>query len=94
VATIAQYTKIMRDTQADIARKLGVDLSSADQQTRAIALSALAVQAMLIKVLVDKGVVSNAELLAASNAVRSANYMPQPEPAEPVLWDTTPVTGV
>lgn len=84
----------MRDAQWEIARKLGADMSTADRQTRVLMLSSLAVQAVLIKVLVAKGVTTDAELLGALNAARSdTSYLPPVEPVTPEVWDTTPVTG-
>lgn len=95
MTSIVQYVKIMRDAQWDIANKLGSDLSGADKQTRVLLLSNLAIQAVLIKALVDSGVISNAALLAALNAVRTDAYSPGQEPTFPVPWEVSPpVTGV
>lgn len=94
MTTIPQYVKIMRDTQWDIAKRLGADISATDQQTRIALLSNLSVQAVLIKLLVDKGIVTDAELLTAVNALRSSPWQPPREPPQPAPWDTTPVTGV
>jgi hypothetical protein len=94
VATIPQYTTVMRNLQWDICRRLGVDMSAATDVERAMAISALAVQATLINLLVTKGVISDVELLAAVNAVRSSPWSPPPEPVRPVEWNTTPVTGI
>lgn len=93
MATIPQYTTVMRNLQWDICKRLGVDMSAATDVERAMAISALAVQATLINLLVTKGVVTNTELLAAVNAVRSSPWFPPPEPVRPVSWDTDPVTG-
>ena len=94
MASIVQYVKIMRDAQWELAQKLGADLSAADRQTRVVILSSLAVQAVLIKLLVTKGVVKDSELLAALNATRDdVSYFPPVEPVGPSVWDTTPVTG-
>lgn len=94
MSTIPQYVKIMRDAMADIAQRLGVDLSQEPKATRALALSNLAVQSVLIKALVDKGVITDTELLAAVNAMRSSAWSPGSLPVRPVDWDTTPVTGI
>jgi hypothetical protein len=92
--TIVQYVQIMRNAQWDLARKLGADLSAADRQTRVLMISTLAVQAVLIEVLVAKGVVKDAELLGALNAARAdPSYLPPVEPVYPVIWNTDPVTG-
>lgn len=94
MATIPQYTTVMRNLQWDICRRLGVEMSAATDVERALAISGLAVQATLINLLVTKGVVTNAELLAAVNAVRSSPWFPPPEPITPIPWDTAPVTGL
>lgn len=94
MASIVQYTKIMRDAQWSIARKLGADPSTSDKQTRVMMISALVVLATLIKLLVDTGKLTDAQLLAAINQVRSDAYQPPEEPSDPSPWDTTPVTGI
>jgi hypothetical protein len=94
MTTISQYVKVMRDAQADAARRLGMDLATTDKAFRIAALSALAVQAVVVKALVDKGVITDTELLTALNAMRASGYRPAEEPVNPAPWDTTPVTGV
>lgn len=94
MTSVVQYTKIMRDAQWDVAKKLGVDLAYEDKSLRAMLLANLAVTATLIKVLVDTGNITDVQLLSAINVVRSAAYSPGVEPIDPVIWDTTPVTGV
>lgn len=94
MTSVVQYVKIMRDAQYDMGIKLGVDFSGSSMELRALLLSNLAVQAVVVKALVDKGVISNQELLLALNAARSSTYNPSFEPSSPVTWDTTPVTGV
>lgn len=94
MTSIVQYAKMMRDAQYDIGLKLGVDIAFADSQTRTVLLSNLAIQATLVKILVDKGVLTDVELLTAINGIRSAAYRPDKEPFNPIPWDTTPVTGI
>lgn len=94
MTSIPQYLKVLRDLQDDVSRRFGVNLATSSKDTRVAALSGLSVQSILIKILVDKGVISNAELVSAINAVRSSPWAPPDEPVVPVLWDTTPVTGV
>lgn len=91
---IPQYVRVLRNMQWDICLRFGIDMSTATSTERALALSGLAVQATLIKVLVDKGVITDAELSAAVNAVRSSPWSPGQEPEHPVGWDTTPATGI
>jgi len=93
VASVFQYAKVMRDAQWDIALKLGVDISQADRQTRAVQISGLAVVGALLELLTLKGIVTDLELLQIINSVRNDPFVPPKEPIEPVEWDTTPVTG-
>lgn len=93
MATIKQYAKNLRDTQYDIALKMGVDISWADITTRVILLSGYVNQAIILKTLVDNGVITDAALKATMDNVRTAVY--EMEPGQPVGWpDVTPVTGV
>lgn len=94
MTTIPQYVKIMRDAMWDIAERFGVDLQYEDKALRAGLLATLAAQAVLIKALVDKGVITDQELLTAINAMRSSPWSPGHLPVHPVIWDTDPVTGV
>lgn len=93
MATIVQYTHVMRNLQWDICNRLGVDMAYASNTERALAISNLAVQATFINLLVTKGVVTDAELMAAVNAVRASAWTPPHETPAPIPWDTTPVTG-
>lgn len=94
MATIPQYVTVMRNMQWDICRRLGVNMAYATDVERALALSNLAVQATLINLLVTKGVITDAELLASVNAVRNSAWSPPVEPVRPVDWNTDPVTGL
>lgn len=94
MTSVPQYVKIMRDTMWDIAERFGVDMAQEPKALRAGLLSVLAVQSILIKTLVDKGVITDAELLAAVNAVRASPWSPGSLPSRPVEWDTAPVTGL
>jgi hypothetical protein len=93
VTTIKQYAKNLRDTQYDIALKMGVDISRSDITTRVILLSGYVNQAIVLKTLVDAGVITDAALKATMDSVRTAVYTM--EPGQPTGWDDiTPVTGV
>lgn len=94
MTTIPQYAKILRDTMWDIAMRLGVDMSQEEKAVRAGLIATLTAQSVLIKALVDKGVITDQELLAAVNAVRSSAWQPGHLPVRPDFWDTAPVTGV
>lgn len=94
MATIPKYIKIMRDTSWDISQRLGIDLAFEDKALRAAIISTLAVQAILINKLVEKGVITDQELIDAINTVRNSPWSPEHEPVRPEPWETTPVTGL
>lgn len=78
MATVKQYVQQMLDRERVIARKFGVDLSQADKQTRVLNLAFLALLAVVVKTLVDKGVITDADLTATLNAARDDTYEDQP----------------
>jgi hypothetical protein len=78
MTTLAVYVQQMRDRQAVIARKLGSDIGQVDKQTRVQNLSLLVLLAAVIKTLVDKGVMTDAEILATLNAARDDVYTDEP----------------
>lgn len=94
MATLPQYITVMRNTAWDLAQRFGVDVQYEAKSERAQMLAVLGVQAILIDLLVKKGVVTDAELLAAINAVRNSPWQPGRLTERPVEWDTTPVTGI
>jgi len=94
MATVPQYVTVMRNAAWDIAQRFGVDLQYEAKADRAQMLGILAVQAILIDTLVKKGVVTDAELLTAINAVRASPWQPGHLTERPVVWDTAPVTGI
>lgn len=94
MATIPQYITVMRNAAWDIALRCGVDLQYESKGERAMLIGVLGVQAVLIDIMVKKGLVTDQQLLAAINAVRSSDWQPGHLPDRPEYWDTTPVTGV
>ena len=78
MATVKQYMQILRDRQAVIANKFGADVTRIDKQSRVLNLALLALLAVLIKTLVDKGVVTDAELTATLNTARDDAYAGEP----------------
>jgi hypothetical protein len=81
MATVKQYIIQMRNRQKTIATKLGADITRADKQTRVLNQSLLALLAVVIKTLTDKGVINDAELIATMNAAEADAY--DDEPMEP-----------
>lgn len=88
MATVKQYILQLRTRQRVIAEKLGCDIGGADTQTRVGNVALLALLAVLIKTLTDKGVISDQELLATLNAARDDGY--DPESSAPRLLTPTP----
>lgn len=76
MATVRAYWGSLRNTRNTIAQLLGTDIRGADTQVRAVSGADLATVAIVMKALVDKGLISNAELDAARDAALAE------------LWDT------
>lgn len=83
MATVAEYVDVFTGALVDIATRLGSDPSSADTQTRAIATGQLALLATVVQVLVDKGVVTDGELVTAFNTAVAQVWGPLPTPPPP-----------
>lgn len=94
MATLPQYITVMRNTAWDLCKRFGVDVQYEAKSDRAEMLAVLGVQAILIDLLVKKGYVTDAELLASINAVRNSPWQPGVLTERPVEWDTAPVTGI
>ena len=90
MATLPQYITVMRNTAWDLCKRFGVDVQYEAKSDRAELLSVLGVQAILIDLLVKKGVVTDAELLAAINAVRNSPWQPVQLTERPVEWGRPP----
>jgi hypothetical protein len=80
MATVKQYVVNMRNAQQAVAIKLGSSL--ADKRSQVLVTSVLAIQAVLIKLLVDKGVVTDQELTTALNTALNDTYPDEPEPVQ------------
>lgn len=93
MATLPQYLKVLRDTAWDVAMRFGVDLRHEDKAMRAAIMGVLASQAVLIDKLVEKGVVTDQELLQAINKVRNSDWSPDRLEVRPFEWNSDPVTG-
>ena len=78
MASLFQYVDQMRDRQMVISRKLGSDIGRTQKQDRVMNLALLILIAVVVKVLVDKGVITDAELLGELNRARDAAYDDEP----------------
>lgn len=77
MATIKQYARNLWQVQRSVAQKLGVNIAWSQPDLRVVALSSDVCLATLIKVLTDKGVVTDPELQTAFNAVLNADFPKQ-----------------
>jgi len=84
MATVKTYIQALLDRQTIIAKKFGADLTGADKQTRVLNLALLVLIAVLIKTLVDKGLITDAELNATLNAARDDAYPDEPLKPPPI----------
>lgn len=76
--TIIEYVRQMYARQRVIAEKLGSDISRNTKPVRVMNLSLLVLLAVPIKALVDKGILTDQELVAILNQARDAIYDDEP----------------
>lgn len=74
MATLKTYARQLWSVQRSVAEKFGIQLAGATADQRAIVLSGDVTLAMLLKILTDKGVITDAELLAVANQVKAATF--------------------
>jgi len=77
MATVKAYVVAMRTAQQGVAIKLGSSLS--DKRTQVMVTSVLAIVGVLVKLLVDKGVLTDQELQAALNTAQADGYPDEPD---------------
>lgn len=85
MATLKNYGRTLWDIQQTVCNKIGMDLRQASFETRCLVICIDAPLALLIKVLVDKGVFSDAELNGAVQAIRNMTFAPLSTVPPPVL---------
>lgn len=76
MAGLKVYATNLWKVQRAVCAKLGLQVASAPLSERALAVSGDILLGTLCKVLVDKGLVTDAELNAAFNAASTANIPP------------------
>lgn len=74
MATVKQYTANLWKAHKVVCRKLGMDVSWGDPGERVRVVSSDVMLAGLLKILVDKGVISDADLTAAYTAITNATF--------------------
>jgi type II secretory pathway component PulM len=86
VAALGVYVNQLRNRQEKLARKLGAYLPGMPVEHRVVLACINATIAVLVKLLVDKGVITNAELAAALDAATPdlvTAEAPTPQPGPP-----------
>lgn len=76
MATLKAYARQLWGVQRAVCEKLGVQIAWAPVDQRAAVLSSDVTTAIILKLLTDKGVITDAELLALANQVKAADIPP------------------
>jgi hypothetical protein len=84
MATVKAYVLAMQSRQRAIARKYGCDIGRTSKETRCLNLSLLTLLAVVIKTLTDKGVITDAEILATLDAARDDVWNDEPNELPPL----------
>jgi hypothetical protein len=82
MATYRQTYNVIRNLQRSLARYFGVDVATASTEARALAASQAAALTVIVKALVDNGVVTDGQMNAAAQAAIAAVDSWDPEPIE------------
>lgn len=83
MATFKQYALKIWDTHRAVSQKLGADISTAELTDRVNAVTTDVILAGLVKALTDAGVITDAQLNAAYNAIKAAPLPPLPAVVTP-----------
>lgn len=96
MATVKQYTLSLWRAHRAVCRKLGTDVSWGDSSERVRAVSSDLMLAGLIKVLTDKGLITDQELNAVYSAITTADLPALPPVGCPDTgqWPSDPDLGV
>lgn len=78
MATVKQYAIRLWDVHKTISGKLGLSIEWGSSADRVPALTTDVMLAGLVKVLTDKGLLTDAELNAVFNSIASATFPPLP----------------
>lgn len=79
MTTVRQYMANARPVQVKVGQRMGLDLDRTPAWQRVLYASTLAIICVVVKLLVDKGVFTDAELQAAFNAAGADAYDPEPD---------------
>lgn len=86
MATVKTYANQFTRRAVVVARKFGFDPELSDKPTRVLVRTLMVVLGVVVKLLVDKGVFTDQELLAAFDTAADDAY-----PDEPVEPPTSPI---
>lgn len=89
MTTVKGYALSMRPALVAVSRKLGVDLSMEGQQPRVLLGAVVLLISGLVKILVDKGVLTDQELQVYLNGLAADTYLPEPGNPVPVAPGVT-----
>lgn len=86
--TVKQYWLMLRSAARTSSRRFGFDIQASSVEIRGLAAISAAQTAVIFKILVSKGIITDAEIQAAfQDAVLNNTW--EPEPVEPVLPEPT-----
>lgn len=80
MATVRQYVTQIRTAQDSVAERLGSTVS--DKRLRIVLVMAAIPAGVVMKLLVDKGLITNAELTATFNDAVADAWPEEPDPTE------------
>jgi hypothetical protein len=80
MATVPEYAAMLRQAGRAVGAKMGVQLSAIGVETRVALRVVIGIIAALVKLLVDKGVITDEEIQTALGSSVAQEY-----PAEPVV---------
>jgi hypothetical protein len=78
MTTISQYVDALATREITVAKKLGVDLNRADKTDRVLNRCMLVMTAVLTKAIVDKGLATDAEMLALLDSAAAVAFADLP----------------
>lgn len=78
MASVQQYVEALAAREKMVADKLGVDLGRSDKTTRVVNRCMLVLVAVTVKAMVDKGLLTDAEMLALLDAAGAAAFADLP----------------
>jgi hypothetical protein len=103
MAEVREYAAMLRQSADTVAHKMGVYFPGSSKETRVLIRVIVGVFAELIKVLVDKGLVTDEEIATRLSASPAEEYVeepvvpdavtpppPEPEPEEPAPEEPAP----